>query len=147
MKKKELFKLYAMEMCGLSVLLSLLLPWISYGVGSKTGLDIGRTSVQVISIVGLLYLIFCYLFFKIKKLNKFLCYFLFILSTILFCSFLVEIIRIGYQTSMTKNLPVEMFGVASIATLKIHIGYGLWLGTGASFILFLVQFISIKINK
>ncbi|MES2614971.1 MAG: hypothetical protein V4591_06120 [Bdellovibrionota bacterium] len=147
MKKNSLLKLYAMELCGLTILLSILLPWISYGIGSKTGLDVGRNSVQVIFVSGALFLIFSYLHFKLNRIKKIMLYIVFILSALLFASFLIEIIRIGYQATMTKNLPVEMFGVASLATLKMHIGYGLWLGGAASLVIFIVQIISIKVYK
>ena len=147
MKKKNCFKLYMMELMGLMCLAAILLPWISYGVGSKTGLDIGRTSVETIVISGILFLLFSYLNYKIEKIEKFTLYVVLLLSTLLFGVFVLEIIRIGYQSSITKNLPVEMFGVASLATTKIHIGYGLWLGGAASFIMFLVNLISLKIFK
>lgn len=147
MEKSSTFKFYIMEMCGIISLLSLLLPWISYGIGSKTGVDIGRTSIHVLLISGSLFILFSYFSYKTNKWKKAFLYFTLIASSGMFFTFLFELIRIAYQTSMTKNLPVEMFGVASLATSKIHVGYGLWLGTAASLIPSLLNLVAIKMRK
>ena len=62
----------------------------------------------------------------------------------MFLVFLFELIRITYQTTIAKNLPVEMFGAATLAAAQIHIGYGLWLGVGCSLLICIINFIALK---
>lgn len=142
--KLKTIKFYFMQLCGILSLLSILLPWLSYGVGSKTGLDVARLSLYVILISGAVFLVFSYVFFKINKGRSFYLYLVFISSFIMFISFLYELIRIAYQTHVAKNLPVEMFGAATLTTAKIHIGYGLWIGVVASLLPCIVNLIVIK---
>ena len=59
-------------------------------------------------------------------------------------TYLFELIRITYQTTIAKNLPIEMFGAATLATAQIHIGYGLWLGVGVSFLPMIVNLVVLR---
>ncbi len=128
---------------------SVLLPWMSYGVGSKTGLDIAGLSKYFILFSGVLLLFFSYIFFKIKKQDKITFYFSFLSALVLFFSYLYELIRIAYQATIAKSLPVEMFGFTTLAANQIHIGYGLYLGTLISFLPCLIRFFELKftLNK
>ena len=141
------FKFYVMELLGLVCLFAILLPWVSYGFGSKTGLDVSRISKEILAVSAILFLFFTYLNEKWQKVEKISVYFAFFLSFILFGVYTYEALRIGYQTTLTKNLPVEMIGEATLATAKIHIGYGLLLGVGASFLIFLVNLVSLQIFR
>lgn len=144
MNTKSKFKFYLLNLFGLISLFCVLLPWMSYGVGSKTGLDIGRVTLAIITLASILFLIFTQIHYRAQKFNRFLLAMSTVFSFTVFFTYLFEIVRVTYLTTVAKNLPVEMFGVASMATAQIHIGYGLWLGVATSFLMSTVQFFSYK---
>jgi hypothetical protein len=148
MKPKNKIKLYFLNLLGLVSLLCVLLPWMSYGVGSKTGLDIGRVTLALISIGCVLFLVSSQIYYHSQKLNRFLLVLCTFFSFVVFFTYLFEIVRVTYLTTVAKNLPIEMFGAASMVTAQIHIGYGLWVGLGTSFVMGLVQLLTYKsVNK
>jgi hypothetical protein len=142
--KKSILKFYIIQFFGLVSLFCVLLPWMSYGIGSKTGIDIGHVTLYSIIISGTLILLFSYVYFKWSKFEKTFLYLTFTSSLFQFIVYLFEVIRIMYQTTIAKNLPVEMFGVASLATAQIHVGYGLWLGLFASFFMSVLNLFVIR---
>jgi hypothetical protein len=145
MTKKRIFKYYFLSTFGFVSLFCVLLPWMSYGIGSKTGIDIGKVALALILISGVLFLFFNFLHFKYTQTNRMFIYLSLGASFVMFGTYLFELVRIVYLTTIAKNLPFEMFGVASLTTAQIHIGYGLWLGLSSSLLLCLVNLIAVQL--
>ncbi|KAB8030651.1 hypothetical protein [Fluviispira multicolorata] len=147
MEKSNRLKLYFNNSCGFLSLLSPLLPWMSYGVGSKTGIDIGDKPTYIIFIASFCLILFSFILFKTDKLRKLFLFLSLTASLLLLGVYLYEIIRISYQTMIAKSLPTEMFGVVSLSASQIKVGYGLWVGGGASLLSTIVNLISLRIKK
>jgi hypothetical protein len=123
-----------------------LLPWMSYGVGSKTGIDIGGKATYIIFMSSICLIIFNFIIFKTEVLRKSFLLLAFLASATLFTLYAYEIIKIAYQTTIAKNLPVEMFGVVSLSAKEIRIGYGLWVGGIAAILSTIINFIFMRIK-
>lgn len=147
MQKSSHIKFYILNLFAFITLFAPLLPWMSYGVGSKTGIDIGGMPNYIIFISALCLIIFNIILFKTAAMRKIFLFLAFLASGILFAIFLFEIARIAYQTMIAKSLPVEMFGVVSLSAKEIRIGYGLWLGGAASFLSLLINLISMRLKN
>lgn len=129
------------------MLTSPLFPWMSYGVGSKTGLDVGGNSVLFILLLSLLMLICSFIQIRIVKAKKLLLYLIFLLSLGVAFIYYYQLARIAYQTTIAKNLPVEMFGVVALSTSQIRIGYGLWLGSTCALLATIFSYLTIRMSK
>jgi hypothetical protein len=147
MQNSSRIKFYILNFFAFITLFSPLLPWMSYGVGSKTGIDIGGTPTYVILISASCLIMINFILLKTAKLIKILLFLAFSSSIILFSFYSYEIIRIAYQTMIAKSLPLEMFGVVSLSANQIKIGYGLWLGGIASLLSLIINFISIRLKN
>ncbi len=147
MGQSQKLKYYILNILCLLMLTCPLLPWMSYGVGSKTGLDVGGNSVLFILLMSLIMLIFSFIHVRTSKAKKFFQYVLLLLSLAITFIYYYQLARIAYQTTIAKNLPVEMFGVVSLATNQIKIGYGLWLGSSAALIATIFNYLAIRMNK
>lgn len=147
MGQSQKLKYYILNILCLLMLTCPLLPWMSYGVGSKTGLDVGGNSVLFILLMSLIMLIFSFIHVRTNKAKKFFQYVLLLLSLAITFIYYYQLARIAYQTTIAKNLPVEMFGVVSLATNQIKIGYGLWLGSSAALIATIFNYLAIRMNK
>ncbi|BBH51861.1 MULTISPECIES: hypothetical protein [Fluviispira] len=146
MEKNNRVKLYFNNSCGFLALLSPLLPWMSYGVGSKTGIDIGDKPSYIILISAICLILISSILYKTDRFRKVLLFFALSASLILLSLYLYEIISIAYQTMIAKSLPTEMFGVVSLSASQIKVGYGLWLGGFASLMSTIINFISIRLK-
>lgn len=144
MQKPSRVKFYLLNVFAMVSLFSPLLPWMSYGVGSKTGIDIAIRSTYIIAIASIGLLLISFLLFKTTTMKKFFLILALMFSGVIFSIYLYEIVRIAYQTTIANSLPVEMFGVVSLSAKEIHIGYGLWLGVGISFLSLLLNFIAMR---
>ena len=147
MNQSSKLKFYLINLFSLITITCPLLPWMSYGVGSKTGMDIGGKPANFIFLFSFLLIVISYILFKTNKIQKFFLYTMFFLSLSVCAIYFYELTKIGYQTMIAKNLPVEMFGVVSLATNQIRIGYGLWLGSAASLLSLIINYISIRIKS
>ncbi len=148
MNQSEKLKYYTLNILCLLMLTCPLLPWMSYGVGSKTGLDVGGNSVLLILLLSLVMLILSFILARTEKAKKFFLYFLLLLSLSVTFIYYYQLARIAYQTTIAKTLPVEMFGVVALATNQIKIGYGLWVGSSAALVATIFNYLSIRmLNK
>ena len=147
MQKSSRAKFYILNLFAFISLFAPLLPWMSYGVGSKTGIDIGGSPSYIIFTSALCLIILNLILFKTVAVRKVLLFFAFIASLVLFTFYAYEITRIAYQTMIAKSLPVEMFGVVSLSANQIRIGYGLWVGGVASLLSLIVNFISMRLKN
>lgn len=147
MQKSGRLKFYTLNLFAFIALCCPLLPWMSYGVGSKTGIDIGGTPTYTIFISALCLILINLILFKTTAIRKVFLFLAFITSLILFSFYSYEIIRIAYQIMIAKSLPVEMFGVVSLSAKQIRIGYGLWVGGSASLLSLIVHFISMRLKN
>lgn len=147
MTQSSHLKFYLTNFLTLITLTCPLLPWMSYGVGSKTGIDIGDKPANFIFLFSLLLIIFSYIIFKTDKAKKVFLYLVLALSFSITAIYFYELTKIAYQTMIAKSLPVEMFGVVSLATTQIRIGYGLWLGSAASLLTLIISYISTRIKS
>ncbi len=146
MQKSSRLKFYILNFFAFITLFSPLLPWMSYGVGSKTGIDIGGTPTNVIFISALSLLTINLIIFKTASMRKLFLFLAFSASAIIFSFYAYEIARIAYQTMIAKSLPVEMFGVVSLSANQIRIGYGLWVGGIAALLSLILNFISMRLK-
>jgi hypothetical protein len=147
MQKPNRAKFYFLNFFAFITLLAPLLPWMSYGVGSKTGIDIGGSPTYIIFISALCLILINLILFKTEAMRKIFLFLAFIASLIAFTFYAYEITRIAYQTMIAKSLPVEMFGVVSLSANQIRIGYGLWVGGIASLLSLIVNFISMRLKN
>ena len=147
MQKSGLFKYYILNLFAIITLICTLLPWMSYGVGSKTGIDIGGTPVYIIMVSSICLMLFSLILYKTPKMRKIFLFLAFITSLIIFSLYLFEITKIAYQTTIAKSIPVEMFGAVSLSAKQIMIGYGLWLGSASSLISLLINFIAMRLKN
>ncbi|APJ02669.1 hypothetical protein [Silvanigrella aquatica] len=147
MTKVNAIKFYTITILAFVTLLAPLLPWMSYGVGSKTGIDIGGKPTYIIFISALCLIIFNFIIFKTDKIRKVFLFLAFLASITLFTFYCYEIIRIAYQTVIAQSLPVEMFGVVSLSAKEIRVGYGLWVGGSASLLSMIIHFVTMRLQK
>lgn len=147
MQKLSRTKFYIMNVLSFITLFCPLLPWMSYGVGSKTGIDIGGTSTYAIFVSAMVLIIINLILFKSTQLKKTFLFLAAIIATIIFTLYCYEITKIAYQTFIAKSLPVEMFGVVALSAKQIKIGYGLWLGAVSALLTLIIHYISIKLKN